>query len=286
MNALTPTEPPVTIQNHLLICGWKQDMGLIVSEILQADPQWNERGLVILANVRPEDVEEVKSDPALSGVYFILDEAFHEPALKQASIQSAAKVIVLADWSDKTMSSTETDAKTVMTMMAIEKLAPHVYKIAEILDPDYAVYLKMAHVDELIFPRDYSRLLLAVTAFSAGVSHVVYDLLTVDTPCTLTTTPVPDHLIGKPFSDLFRHFDERPEPRSICIGLLENTGNLHALRRRAKSEAQKSTEIRTVLSNLKLVKEIQSNLPKLNPGDDYLVQPYSMAVLLATPNHG
>lgn len=258
-------------------------MELIVSEILQADPQWNTSGVVIVARVTDEEIADFKDHPRLSHVHVISADPFHEPALLRASIQSASKVIVLADWSDKSMTATETDAKTVMTVMAIEKLAPHVYTIAELLDPDYSVYLKMAHVDELIYPREYSRILLANASTSSGISHIVYDLLTVDTLCVLTTVPISAEFTGKPFGDLVRYFDELSGTRSICVGLLENTGNLHALRRRAKIEAQKSEEVRTVLTNLKQVKEIKSNLPKLNPGDGYAIQPYSMAIVITTP---
>ncbi len=276
-------ESRTSFHNHLVICGWKQDMELVVSEILHADPQWNDAGVVIVARVTEEDISDFKAHPRLSHVHIIVADSFHEGALLKASIQSASKVVVLADWSDKNMTATETDAKTVMTVMAIEKLAPHVYTIAELLDPDYAVYLKIAHVDELIYPREYSRILLANASTSAGISHVVYDLLTVDTPSVMTTVPFPPEFVGKPFRDLFRYFDGLPEPRSICVGLLENTGNLHALKRRAKTEAQKTLEIRAVLANLKLVKEIKPNLPRLNPGDDYVIPGSSLAIVLITP---
>ena len=276
----------LSLKEHLVICGWKLDIGLIIHEILEAEPKWRKTGLLIVANVTEKDASDLMSDPGLSGVQLIRDEAFHESALKKACIGEAAKVMVLADWSDKDMTATETDAKTVMTMMAIEKLAPHVYTIAEILDPGYAVYLKMTHVDELIFPREYSRLLLAGASASAGIAHVIYDLLTVDAakPCVLTTVAAPPEYVGRTFRELCAHFDALASPRSICVGLLENTGNIHALKHRAKIEAQKTREIRDILVNLQQVKEIKPNLPKLNPGDEYEIRPYSMAVVIETPD--
>lgn len=268
-------------QNHLVVCGWKKEMATLLREILGANPQWTAADLVVVAVVSEDRRRELSDDPQLKEATVIFEEAFHETALEKASVRTAAKVLVLADASQSKMSPAETDARTIMTIMTIERLAPRVYRIAEILDPAFSDNIKMAQVDEIVYPNEYSRFLLAGTMSSPGLAHTIYDLLTVDSPCVLTTIPIPDEFVGRPFGELFRHFDAAPESeRRICVGLLENTGNIHSLRRRAKIEAQKSPRYSDMIQNLNQVKELSSNLPKLNPGDDYIIKMFSLAVVV------
>jgi len=250
-----------------------------MKEILHANPQWTDKDVVVVSRVPAQSVAELKADPALAGVHVIQDDHFSERALIRANVQKASKVIVAADWANKNESVTETDAKTVMAAMTIEKLAPHVYLIAELLDPNFAIYLKMANVDEVIYTREYSRILLANAVSTAGIAHVIFDLLNLDSTSELKTTPFPAEYVGKDFGQLCRYFEGLPT-RNICIGVLENTGNIHVLKRQALSEAQKSPEMRVVLKNLTVVKGIECNLPKLNPGENYIIKPNSMAIVV------
>lgn len=276
------TEAATQLKNHLVICGWQPEIATLIREILEANPDWSSRDIVLIAHIEPDAVAELRGESGLEHLQVVCADPFHESALKQASVETAAKVLVLADESNPAMSPTESDAQTIMTVMTVERLAPHVYKIAEMLHSDLSSYLKIADVDEVIFPQEYSRFLLAGITTSMGLAHVVYDLLSVHTPCVLTSIPVPDEFIGRTFGDLFRHFDELPGDRRICIGLLENTGNLHSLRRHAKIDAQKAGGYGSVIQNLKKVKEISPNLPQLNPGDDYIIKRHSMAVVVMT----
>lgn len=275
----------LNLQNHLVLCGWKPEMDLIIKEILHINSLWRDEDIVIISKAAKQFLQNFKDDPELKGVHIIIDEPFSEKALAQACIQKATKVIVLADWSNKNESATETDAKTVMAAMAVEKMAPHVYMIAELLDPAFAVYLKMAFVDEIIYSREYSRILLASSVSSGGIAHVIYDLLSIHHTCKLSTLKLPSDFTGKTFGELYQYYDLQTDPRIICIGLLENTGNLAHLKRRALIEAQKHPDMRTILSHLKNIKEIESNTPKLNPGQNYSIRPNSLAIVMTHRIH-
>lgn len=269
-------------KNHVVICGWRAEMGTLIREILKANPDWSAGDIVLVAPISDDRSRELTELHGLADVTVVREEAFHEIALEKASIRTAAKVMVLADESSPDASPTEIDARTIMTMMTIKRLAPDVYKIAEMLDPGFASYLKIADVDEIIYPREYSRFLIAGITASPGLAHTVYDLLRVDTPCVLTSVPIPDEFVGRTFGDFVRNFDDLPGDRRICIGLLENTGNIHVLRRRAKINAQKAGGYKAVIDNIRRVKEISSNRPVLNPGDDYVIRPFSLAVAVQT----
>ena len=266
------------LKGHLVICGWKQEMSTLVLDLLSLNKQWQPNDVVIVAKVSSSIIGEFQRDPLLAQAHIIREEHFNEKFLVQAGINQASKIMILADWSNKNESATETDAKTVMAAMTIKKLAPQVYVIAELLDLSFTVYLKMANVDEIIYSREYSRILLANSVSSAGIAHVVYDLLDVQKDCKLDALPISDQYVGKTFGELCHHLEE--DEKIICIGVLENTGNLRALKKQALAEAQKSPEMRTVLAGLKHVREIEANIPKLNPGDDYILSANSRVVIL------
>lgn len=96
----------------------------------------------------------------------------------------------------------------------------------------------------------------------------------------LTSVQIPDNFVGRPFSELAGFFAHQKRLRMICVGLLENTENINILKRKALVSAQKTTEVRQVLDSLAHIREIATNLPRLNPGDDYIVQQDSLAVVI------
>jgi len=266
---MNSTEDLDKLQAHLILCGWKQDMNLVVREVLRVEPSWREKGIVVLARVTDEAVAEFRADKDLEWVQIIRDDFFNEAALLRAGIKRAGRAMVFADWSDRNETVTETDAKTVMAAMAIEKLAPQTYVVTELLDMEFLQYLKMARVDEIVYSREYSRVLLANAIASPGVTHAVFDLMDPSMPTDLGTAPIAPEFEGKKFSELAAHYESL---KMICIGVLENTGNIHTLKTQALIKAQKFPQMRTVMKNLSKVKEIECNHPRINPGDEYVIE--------------
>jgi len=102
----------------------------------------------------------------------------------------------------------EIDSKTVMAAMTINALNREIRICAELLDMKYERYLVGAHVDEIIYTNEYSRLILAISSDSAGISRVVNDILDMNTEARLCTTPFPEEFVGKPYYDLRVFFNE------------------------------------------------------------------------------
>jgi len=267
---------------HLVICGWRREMGTVLTEILHLNPRLRPEDLVIIAPISQETLETFKSDERFNRVHILRGDYYTQTMLEHASIKYAHKVLILSDWSNPHASVTEVDAKTIMTAMTIEKIAPRVYVAAELIDLKFENYLRIAHCDEIIHSKEYSRALLANSAKSAGLAHIVYDLLHVDTPVYLATAKIPDEFVGRTFKEVVEHFKKIGS--SIIIGLLENTGNLHQMKKEALSEAQKNPDTRTVLRNLKGVKHLTTNLPVLNPPRDYVIKKNTVAVLVENRN--
>ena len=67
---------------------------------------------------------------------------------------------------------------------------------------------------------------------------------------------------------------------SIAISLIENTGKIREMKKEALRQAQKNPNTRTVLRNLKEVRNIGANFPVLNPPKNYTVKSHSRAVVI------
>ena len=263
---------------HLLICGWRREMDGLLEEIFLLNPMMNPEDIVIVAPIGQEVLETFKADGRFAKVHVLRGNYYSQAMLERAGVKQARKVLILADWSGPVKSLTGIDANTVLTAMTINKISPGTRMAAELLDLKFESYLRMAQCDEIIYSKEYPRILLANGAKSAGLAHIIFDLLTVHTDARILTVSIPPDLVGKTFSDLAAYCKQLDG--SIAIGLIENTGKVGEMKKEALRQAQKNPNTRTVLTRLKEVRQIGANVPVLNPKKDYKIKNYSLAVLI------
>jgi voltage-gated potassium channel len=266
------------IRDHIVICGWKDHMMNILLEMLRLNTDITSEDLVIISNIDAERIGELREEKALKGLRFVKGDYYSESTLNRANIRQARKVFVLAD----TLESgavTEVDSKTVMTVMTLRSMAKEIYICAELLDKKYEHYLKQAMCDEIILIRDYDRLLLANASATSGISHVLHTLLDVERGGSkLTTARIPDRFVGKPYSD-YRHYVET-RGSALSLGILENTGSPNKIKMQALREAQKTSDVSRLVSNLTAVKMMEANRPLLLPAEGYTIQENSRGIVL------
>lgn len=266
------------LKDHLIICGWKADMGDMLLDILQATRDLSSDRIVVISNVDTEKVEELKEMPGLDALKFVRGDYFAESSLERANLKTARKVMVLAD-SLESAAVSEVDSKTVMTVLTIKSMARDVYVTAEILDKKFESYLKQAMCDEILFSRDFSRRMLASSSATNGMSHIIYELLSQEgqSGSQLATWDIPEAYVGKTFGEYRRSIgrDDR-----LILGLLENTGSPSRMKIESLREAQKTSDVSKLITNLQKVKGLETNKPVFLPPDDYQIQNYSLAIVL------
>src|SRR6185437_14139384 len=98
----------------------------------------------------------------------------------------------------------------------------------EVLDPNMDQYLTMAHVTEIIYSREYARLLLGNASSGTGISNIIFDLLDPQTPARIQTLPIPESLVGRSFAEVKEYIEGKSHGR-VVIGVLENTGNSYRI---------------------------------------------------------
>ena len=266
------------LRNHIVICGWKDHIMDILLEMLRLNTDITSEDIVIISNIDAERIGELREVKELKGLHFIKGDYFAESSMRRANVTAARKVFVLAD----TLESgavTEVDSKTVMTVMTLRSLARDIYICAELLDRKFEHYLKQAMCDEIIAIRDYDRLLLANASSYTGISHILHTLLNAGNGGSkLATAPIPNRFVDQPYAEYREYVNAGGE--ALALGLLENTGSPHRMKMQALREAQKTSDVSRLVSNLTTVKQMEANKPVLLPEDEYLIPENSMGIVL------
>lgn len=273
------------LKDHFIVCGWKDDIHELLRHILDFNPGLDASGIVLIANLPTAAVQGLHETPRLEKLQVVVGDYFQAATLTRAAPERARKVLILADRTPNATgqipSITEVDARTIMTAMTLSSIARGTLVAAEILDSKMDQYLKIANVNEIIYSREYNRLLLGNASGGTGISNILFDLLDPKTPTLITTQMVPDHLISKTYGEFKTEFEGR-YPKSVVIGILENTGNSHTIKELALRQAQKTPDMGKLVQNLKSVKEMKCNHPVFTPETSYVIREGAMAIVIET----
>ncbi|MDC7227453.1 MAG: potassium channel family protein [Spirochaetales bacterium] len=266
------------LEDHIIICGWKNNMSDIVRDILELSDKTTAEKIVIISNIDSERIEALKELPALKKVKYIRGDYFSEDTLKRANIQRALKAIILGDTFESAGSS-EADSKTVMTVLTIKSMAKDLYVCAELVDKKYEPYLRNAMCDEILFPRDLNRQMLAGTTVTNGLANILNNLVSnLESDTHLNTIRIDPKNVGETFGSYKENFSG--DGSRMLIGILENTGSPNKVKMEAVREAQKTPDISKLVTNLQLVKDLSINKPVFIPADDYIIQKHSRAIVI------
>src|SRR5262249_40380995 len=120
--------------NHIVVCGWNTTARDLIDELKGDDYKSK---IVVLA--------DVEKNPAGSGVYFVRGDVTNAEDLERAGISEATAALIFPV--DDTDAS---DMRSILTIMAIEHIAPHVRTVAEVNNPRHEPHFERAGVDELL----------------------------------------------------------------------------------------------------------------------------------------
>ena len=263
------------IKNHFLICGWKPNFERILEGILLANPEIPPEKIILLNNSSQNEMEKIKADSRFKNINYIHGDFTDEDTLLKSQIKTAERTLILADNSEN-FSSLETDSRTVLAVITIKNLNPKIYCVAEIIDSKFEKHLSLAHCDEIILSADYGQNLLIQASSGKGMSHILRELISEESDSGILICDIPQKFVGNNYGE----FRLSLKTSDILIGLLENTGNFYSRRQEALAEAQKNPNVEEVVSNLKKVKSLKSNLPVFAPKDDYIIPKNAKAIFI------
>ncbi len=268
-----------TLEGHLVICGWREDMKDILRDILHTSSELDSDHLVLVSNVEPEKVQELQEEEDLRGLKFVRGDYHSELSLQRANVRKARKVVIIADTLESS-SVSEVDSKTVMAVLTVKSLARDVYVTAEILDRKYESYLKHVQCDEILFSRDFARQMIASSSATNGLSHIIHELLGQGgAGSRLVTLEIPHAFVNRTYGE-YRQSQPPNDGRRLLLGLLTNTGSPNAMKIEALRDAQKTSDVSQLIANMQKVKGLEVNQPVLLPPDDFEIQRHAMAIVL------
>jgi len=266
------------LSNHFIICGYKPELPNIILDILKINPDLKVDKIVLINTMDPQRINDLKADRRFAKIKFLYGDYTDSSVLLRANIKEARTILILADQTSPNVTAHEIDSRTVMAMMTIDALTKKIYSCAELLDVKFENYLKLAHCDEIILSRNYSRIMMANASAATGVSHVVNEIIDVNSPTPIRVINFPENFIGKTYKELSEFYKNKE--KSILIGILENTGNIFERKQEVLKEAQKIPDISKLVDNLQQIKKIKPNDPIINPGDNYILKKHSKAIII------
>jgi voltage-gated potassium channel len=147
--------------DHIVVCGWNATARDLIDELKSDD-----YGTSIVL------IDSSERNPAGDGAYFIRGDGAIDEDLRRACIPYAkAAIICPKDGSD------DADMHSILTVLAIESLAPDVRTVVEVNNPKHVAHFKRADVDEVLVTSKLASRLLARTALHPGLGDLVTDMV-------------------------------------------------------------------------------------------------------------
>jgi len=167
-------------RDHIIVCGWNSTARDLIAELRGDDYKAK---VVVIA--------DLDKNPAGEGVYFVRGDATDAGDLERAGIHEAAAALIFpVDASDAA------DMQSILTIMAIESIAPQVRTVAEVNNPRHEPHFRRAEVDELLVTSKIASHLLARSALYPGLSGLVTDIVSGGEGSELYRITLPDEYIG------------------------------------------------------------------------------------------
>ena len=168
-------------KDHIVVCGWNTT----ARDLIDGAP-WRR----LQDQGRGPRRSRTRTRP-VTGVYFVRGDATNAEDLERAGIREASAALVFpADGSD------DADMRSILTIMAIEYVAPGVRTVAEVNNPRHEAHFRRADVDELLVTSKIASHLLARSALYPGLSGLVTDIVSGGEGSELYRITLPDEYIG------------------------------------------------------------------------------------------
>ncbi|MEO7665050.1 MAG: NAD-binding protein, partial [Candidatus Limnocylindrales bacterium] len=167
-------------KDHIVVCGWNSTARDLIEE-LKGD-EYKAR-VVVLAQ---ED-----KNPAGEGVYFVHGDTTDSEDLRRAGIEEAAAALVFP-----AEPTNEADMHSILTIMAIESIAPGVRTVAEVNNPRHVEHFQRARVDEVLVTSRLASRLLARSALYPGLTALVTDIVSGGEGSELYRVELPETYLG------------------------------------------------------------------------------------------
>lgn len=265
------------MNNHILICGFKNDLKGLIQGILRKNRNLSVSDIILINNMDEVKMQAIRDDEEFKGLNYLRGDFTEEQTLLKANVKHASKVLIVGEAQDN-LDDELVDSRVFVCALLIRKMNPSCHICAEIKTERYKNYLESQNCAEVVFVEGYTRYILSTSTNYSGMSKVMSSFLDNGDGVSVQIAPIGEQWTGKTFGELFSWY--KKEQNILLLGVLENMGVEKELKHQILSEAQKSTNYGEIIQNLKSVKNMETNRPHLNPGDDYVIGKNMGAIIL------
>jgi voltage-gated potassium channel len=194
-------------RDHIVICGWNPTAREAVDE-LRSDTY---RRKIVL-------IHDAERNPAEKLVYYVRGDPSNGDDLERADISVAEAALVFPNGP-----SDEADMKSILTVMAIETIAPDVRTVVEVNNPRLVEHFKRAHADEIVVTPRLASHLLARAALYPGLSTLVTDMVSGGAGSELYRVKIPDDYHGLPIDEVSKRLRDEHHATLLAVNRLGQT---------------------------------------------------------------
>jgi len=201
------------LRKHTIVCGWNSAGGGMLLELF-SDSEPTAVVLITQDDDLPADLprEGIRRELLyhLTGDYTKVD------VLEEAGVRRASTSIILSD-TLAPRSAQDRDARTVLAALTVERLAPGIFTVAELTSRENAGLLKMAGVEEIIVPDEYTSTILGSASRNRGMVSILEEILSGRVGNSLHKFRAPKDLYGVAVGKLSATMRRRHD--AIFVGL-------------------------------------------------------------------
>jgi len=257
------------LKKHIIICGWKNDIKALISDILRKNKKLTIDQIVLVTNEEIDKIQALRDDPDLKGLNILKGDYTLEQTLNNVSAKYASKVLIIGE-NQENLDAELVDSRVFVTALMFRNMNSRCHICAEIKTERYKNYLEAQNCAEVIYTDEYTRYILSTSTNYSGISKVLSSFLDNGDGKSVQIEKVSDKWVGKRYIDLFNTY--KSEKNILVIGILENMGVEKELKHEILAEAQKSTNYGEIIQKMRTVKTLETNHPLLNPDDDYILE--------------
>ncbi|MCR5802453.1 MAG: NAD-binding protein [Lachnospiraceae bacterium] len=277
LNAERGIKKMQNMKKHIIVCGWKNDIKSLIVGILHKNKNLSVADIILITGAEDVKLQTLRDDAELKGLNILKGDFTEEQTLKNANIKEASKVLIIGE-SCENLDEELIDSRVFVTALLARNLNSKCHICAQIRTERYRNYLEAQNCAEIIYTEEYTRYILTTSTNYSGMSKVMSSFLDNGDGTSVQIEPISESWIGKRYGELFDWY--KSEKNFLLLGILENMGVEKEIKHNILSEAQKSTNYGEIIQRLKSVKEMETNEPRLNPGDDYIIPDNCGAIIL------
>ncbi len=265
------------MKDHIIICGWKNDIKILIQDILRKNRNLYISDIILISNVEDMKLQTLRDDQELKGLNILKGDYTEEQTLVNANAGSASRVLIIGE-NTENLDEELIDSRVFVSTLMFRNINSKCHICAEIRTERYKNYLEAQNCAEVIYTDEYTRYILTTSTNYSGMSKVMSSFLDNGDGVSIQIEPIGAEWVGKRYRELFDWY--RSRSNILLVGLLENMGVEKELKHSILSEAQKSTNYAQIIRSLKDVRNLETNSPHLNPDDDYLIGKNTGAIIL------